>query len=133
MRPRSLLCEAFIVTPNRKEKMLNITPDTGPFLALLIHAMKARRILEIGTSNGYSTLWLADAAQRVGGRVTRLEVLPDKAEMARRNFARPGLSSWIQLHPGDAVRAFHQTFVLIGVITGGAVLAALRMRPARPA
>lgn len=87
---------------NRKEKMLNITPETGAFLELLIQGMKARRILEIGTSNGYSTLWLAHAAQRVGGSVTTVEVLLDKADMARRNFARADLLSWIYLHLGEA-------------------------------
>ncbi len=87
---------------NRQARMLNITPDTGPFLALLIQAIQARRVLEIGTSNGYSTLWLADAVQRLGGRVTTIEVLPDKAHMARHNFARAELASWIQLHLGDA-------------------------------
>ncbi len=39
------------------DKKLNITPDTGELLAILVQAIKARRVLEIGTSNGYSTLW----------------------------------------------------------------------------
>lgn len=47
----------------RPRRMLNITRDTGEFLSVIIRAMNARRILEIGTSNGYSTLWLASAAQ----------------------------------------------------------------------
>ena len=50
--------------------MLNITRATGEFLAVL--ATGARRVLEIGTSNGYSTLWLADAARVIGGAVARL-------------------------------------------------------------
>jgi predicted O-methyltransferase YrrM len=49
-------------TSERPRKMLNITRDTGQFLAVLIRATLARRVLEIGTSNGYSTLWLAGAA-----------------------------------------------------------------------
>ena len=48
-------------TTERAERMLNITRDTGEFLLLLIRAQKAKRVLEIGTSNGYSTLWLAHA------------------------------------------------------------------------
>ena len=44
---------------DRPRRMLNITRDTGEFLAVLVIAMNARRVLEIGTSNGYSTLWLA--------------------------------------------------------------------------
>jgi predicted O-methyltransferase YrrM len=87
---------------DRKEKMLNITPETGSFLSLLIQAIKARRVLEIGTSNGYSTLWLADAVQHLAGTVTTVEVLAYKADMARINFARTGLAAYIQLHLGDA-------------------------------
>ena len=75
-------------------------PDSPEFR--ITGLIQARRVLEIGTSNGYSTLWLADAVQRLGGRVTTIEVLPDKAHMARHNFARAELASWIQLHLGDA-------------------------------
>ena len=73
---------------DRSQKMLNITPDTGEFLLLLIRALKAKRVLEIGTSNGYSTLWLAQAVQPHGGQVTTLELEPHKADMARTNFQR---------------------------------------------
>src|SRR5512135_42008 len=73
---------------SRSHKMLNITPDTGEFLRLLVRALKARRILEIGTSNGYSTLWLACAVQPINGSVTTLEKSPYEADMARANFAR---------------------------------------------
>ena len=54
-------------TQERSRRMLNITRDTGAFLAVLVRATAARRVLEIGTSNGYSTLWLADAARAIGG------------------------------------------------------------------
>jgi predicted O-methyltransferase YrrM len=87
---------------DRSERMRNVTPKTGALLALLVEATKARRVLEVGTSNGYSTLWLADAAQRLGGTVTTLEFLPGKAEMALENFRKAGLESLITLHLGDA-------------------------------
>ena len=55
----------------RPRRMLNITRDTGEFLSVLVvAATNAQRVLEIGTSNGYSTLWLAQAVQRIGGHVT---------------------------------------------------------------
>jgi predicted O-methyltransferase YrrM len=83
-------------------RMLNITPDTGEFLAVLVKAMGARRILEIGTSNGYSTLWLADAAASIDGAVTTVEISPAKIAMARENVDRAGLAGCITLREGDA-------------------------------
>ena len=87
---------------NRATRMLNITPDTGAFLAVLVKAAQARRILEIGTSNGYSTLWLADAAAGIGGAVVTVEMAPAKIAMARANFARAGLANRIDQREGDA-------------------------------
>lgn len=82
-------------TDERSRKMLNITHDTGEFLALLVKACKARNVLEIGTSNGYSTLWLADAVGE-GGSVTTIEKAPHKRAMAEQNFQRAGLRPRIQ-------------------------------------
>ncbi len=62
----------------RSHKMLNVTPDTGRFLWILVRLSRATRILEVGTSNAYSTIWLADAARETSGRVTTLENNPDK-------------------------------------------------------
>ena len=76
---------------DRGRRMLNITPDTGEFLSVLVRFGNARRVLEIGTSNGYSTLWLAEAAAAIDGHVTTLEFAADKVAMARANFARSGL------------------------------------------
>lgn len=87
---------------NRATRMLNITPDTGAFVALLVKATQAHRILEIGTSNGYSTLWLADAAAGIGGAVTTVEMSPAKIALARANFARAGLAERITQREGDA-------------------------------
>ena len=76
----------------RARRMLNITPDTGEFLS----------VLEIGTSNGYSTLWIAEAAAAIDGHVTTLEYAADKVAMARDAFARSGLADRITLVHGDA-------------------------------
>lgn len=86
----------------RGRRMLNITPDTGEFLAVLVRFGVARRVLEIGTSNGYSTLWLAEAAAAIDGHVTTLEFAGDKVAMARANFARSGLAEHVTLVHGDA-------------------------------
>src|SRR5918993_1692410 len=88
-------CDA--ATNPRTQRMLNITRDTGAFLAVLVRATAARRVLEIGTSNGYSTLWLADAARAIGGSVTTVEFAEYKVELASNNFARSELSPFITL------------------------------------
>src|SRR5215470_2522388 len=75
----------------RPKRMLNITRDTGRLLWILARAMGATRILEVGTSNAFSTIWLADAARSTGGRVTTLELNPDKIALARANLATAGL------------------------------------------
>jgi predicted O-methyltransferase YrrM len=86
----------------RARRMMNITHDTGEFLVLLTRAVDARRVLEIGTSNGYSTLWLAYAVQPLNGKVITVEHSAYKAELARENFKRVALEEWIYLHLGDA-------------------------------
>jgi predicted O-methyltransferase YrrM len=89
--------------------MLNITRDTGEFLSVLIRATLARRVLEIGTSNGYSTLWLASAAQAIGGSVTTIEFSDYKIALATNNFARSGLASSITSIQDDAGRVLAHT------------------------
>lgn len=77
------------------DQLLNITPDTGLFLSILIKAVRARRVLEIGTSNGYSTIWIADALKDTRGKVTTVEVSEKKFSMARSNFQKSGLYQYI--------------------------------------
>jgi predicted O-methyltransferase YrrM len=84
-------------TTERPRRMLNITRDTGEFLGVLVRATTARCVLEIGTSNGYSTLWLAEAARANGGTVTTIELAEHKVGLASTNFARSGLSQFISL------------------------------------
>lgn len=86
----------------RPRRMLNITRDTGEFLAVLVRATHARRVLEIGTSNGYSTLWLAEAASAIDGRITTIDLSEFKLALAARNFERSGLSSVITQVHGEA-------------------------------
>jgi predicted O-methyltransferase YrrM len=85
-------------------RMLNIPRETGRFLQVLAMSARAQRILEIGTSNGYSTLWLARAARAVGSRVTTVERLESKFALARANFERAGLDeviTQVQANGGD--------------------------------
>jgi predicted O-methyltransferase YrrM len=86
----------------RPKRMLNITRDTGRLLWVLVRATGATRILEVGTSNAFSTIWLADAARATGGRVTTLEVNPEKVALARANLASAGLDGLVEIITGPA-------------------------------
>ena len=89
----------------RPKRMLNITRDAGRLLWILVRAMSATRILEVGTSNAFSTIWLADAARSTGGRVTTLELNPEKIALARVNLATAGLEGVVDIIEGRAVDA----------------------------
>ena len=97
-----------VATKDIPRRMLNVTRETGELLAVLVHATAARQVLEIGTSNGYSTLWLAEAARRIGGSVTTVEFSDYKIGLASANFVRSGLSSFITLVREDAGRFLKQ-------------------------
>lgn len=86
----------------RAEKMLNITADTGLLLWMVIRSMEPARLLEIGTSNGYSTIWWADALTGPAQELTTVELNPWKAELARKNFEEAGVSDRIRLVVEDA-------------------------------
>lgn len=87
---------------DRLDRFRNVEPDTAELLGVLIRATGARRILELGTSNGYSTIWLADAAQATGGRVLSVDVDADRVELARANLAAAGLEDLVDLRTTDA-------------------------------
>ncbi|MFL9591486.1 O-methyltransferase [Aeromonas schubertii] len=89
-------------TAHHGQRMLNITRDTGEFLGVLVRATGAKRVLEVGTSNGYSTLWLAEAVRDAGGKVMTLELQESKRMLALANVERAGLLPWIELVGGDA-------------------------------
>ena len=128
----------------RPRRMLNITPATGRLLSILIRSSRATRILEVGTSNAYSTIWLADAARATGGRVVTLEADPGKIVLAGENLRHAGCEDQVQIVPGraaetlptlsgpfdfvflDADRASYLTYfelVLPKVVSGGLIVA----------
>ena len=84
------------------EAYWNISRDNAVFLSSLLKAMGAKRVLEVGTSNGYSTLWFAEAVRAYGGEVVTLEFDAVRAALARENFAKAGLTQAITLIEGDA-------------------------------
>lgn len=80
---------------------INVTPNQGKLLHLLARVRGARRILEIGTLGGYSTIWLARALP-AGGRLVTLEYSPKHAEVARGNLERAGLGEVVEVRVGPA-------------------------------
>ena len=85
-----------------EERGRNLKPDAGAFLNLLVKATRPRLTVEVGTSNGYSTLWLAEAAQAVGGRIVTLELRPRSHAEAVANLAQVGLGDVVEARLGDA-------------------------------
>lgn len=83
--------------------LLPIGKAAAQFVNLLIKQAKARSILEVGTSYGYSTVWLAEAARETGGTVTTLELHPRKVDYARDRMAEAGLSDHVDFRIGDAL------------------------------
>jgi predicted O-methyltransferase YrrM len=84
------------------DRAWNITPEQGKFLSMLIRAVKPRYILEVGTSFGYSTLWLGEAAKDIGACVTTIDIDPDKIDVARQFFQKAGLSDIVIIKKGQA-------------------------------
>ena len=93
---------------DRLARWRNVEPETAALLGVLIRAKSARRVLEIGTSNGYSTIWLGDAAQDTGGTVLTLEIEPERTAIARENLARAGLTQLVDLRTQDAAEALRE-------------------------
>jgi predicted O-methyltransferase YrrM len=86
------------------QEMLAITADTGLFFSVLLKAIKARRILEVGTSAGFSTLWFADAmGKNHSTRIITIEMNPQKVERALKNFKEAGVDKIIEIKQGIAL------------------------------
>jgi len=86
----------------RDEFLLSVGRSTATFLHILAAEAGATRLLEVGSSYGYSTIWLAHAARLTGGRLTSLELQPAKVEYARERLKRAGLSDVVDFRIGDA-------------------------------
>jgi predicted O-methyltransferase YrrM len=101
---------------SRVAGLRNVPRDAGQFLHILVQATGARRVLEIGTSNGYSALWLATALEATGGRLVTVERDSGKAKMARKNLRAAGLADRVEVKIGEAgkvLRRLHGPFDLV--------------------
>ena len=90
---------------DRLERFRNVEPETAELLGVLVRAMGAQRVLEIGTSNGYSTIWLGDAAEAVGGSVVSLDIDAERTAAAFDNLTQAGVDEFVELHTQDAADA----------------------------
>ena len=96
-------------TTDRLERLRNVEPETAALLALLVRATGARRVLELGTSNGYSTVWLADAVSANDGSLTSVELDPERTTQAAHNLERAGLRTVVDLRIQDAADTLRQS------------------------
>ena len=102
----------------RDEFLLEVGEAVATMMHILVREAKAKTILEVGTSYGYSTVWLADAARTTGGRVITLDVNAQKQTYARSMLERAGLLDFVVFRCGDALESIDQMketidFVLI--------------------
>lgn len=86
---------------DRLQRRRNLEPDAAEFLWWLVQATGARTVLEIGTSNGYSTIWLADALRQTGGRLVSVDTDPATQADAHTNLGEAGLADLVDLRVGD--------------------------------
>jgi predicted O-methyltransferase YrrM len=91
------------VALRRDEMLLPVGRAAGTLINLLIREAEARRILEVGSSYGYSTTWLAEAARAIDGKVVSLELQQPKIDYARQQLARAGLQAHVEFKLGDAL------------------------------
>lgn len=110
VRPDAMLNAALASGAAAGMPAINVAPNQGKLLYLLARLQGARKILEIGTLAGYSTIWLARALPP-GGRVVTLEVDPKHADVARANFAIAGLAGMVDLRVGPALDTLPQLAV----------------------
>lgn len=86
-----------------QDEFWNISPEVGKFLYIMAKTKRAKNILELGTSNGYSTLWLALAAKELKATITTIEYHQCRVDLARKNFEQCGLTDIIQSYQGKII------------------------------
>jgi predicted O-methyltransferase YrrM len=89
---------------DRSKKLLNLEPLSAQLLSILVRSSQSTRLLEIGTSNGYSTIWLAWATRALGGHISSIDREAHKQVLADANLRRAGLREVVDLVCGDATQ-----------------------------
>jgi predicted O-methyltransferase YrrM len=104
----------------RDQLLLSVGRATGTVMNLLVKSLKARSILELGTSYGYSAVWLAEAARETGGKVITTELVAEKSAYAKQKLASVGLAPFVDFRVGDVLQILRSLdgpidFVLLDV------------------
>ncbi|MEP6766262.1 MAG: O-methyltransferase [Gemmatimonadaceae bacterium] len=107
IQPDKALSQALTASTNAGLPEIAVSPNQGKFLQLLVRMCNARRVLEIGTLGGYSTIWMARALP-IDGVLITLELDSKHAEVARANFKNAGVEKNIMLRQGAAVDTMQQ-------------------------
>ncbi|MER7180565.1 class I SAM-dependent methyltransferase [Streptomyces hyaluromycini] len=94
---------------DRLLRLRNMTPDAARLVSTLIRARRATSVLEIGTSNGYSAIWFADAVRDTGGRLTTVEIDADRVTAALANLDRAGVLEYADVVHGDGAETLART------------------------
>ncbi|MDR1168262.1 MAG: O-methyltransferase [Heliobacteriaceae bacterium] len=90
-----------------QKEFWNISRVTGRFLNILVREANAENVLEIGTSNGYSGIWLGSAVRRTGGKLITIEYWEKRLSIAKENFIKCGLADYIEAIQGDAIEVLN--------------------------
>lgn len=122
LEKQSALERSGLIEISHKDSMLAITSDTGKFFSILLSSMNAKKILEVGTSVGYSTLWLAYSFyhnkenSRLSKRnITTIDNNPLKIKKATANFKNAGVSDIIEIIEGNAIEVLNQLSINVDV------------------
>lgn len=123
--------------PERDNLLMPIGPEAGALVHALITGTGCRTILELGTSFGYSALWLADAARQTGGSVVSVDMSAEKQRYAQSQLERLGLEGFVQFIEGDAVEIIKREnksydFVLLDLFAGAYIPAFDALLPSLP-
>ena len=99
---QKLLAQLDDLLANQSNGMMNVPPEDGRMLRLLTEAVNAQRVVEIGTSNGYSGIWFCLALRKTGGKLTTFDIDEGRFKLATENFKRAGVSELVKQVFGDA-------------------------------
>jgi len=86
----------------------NVTDEVAKFLNMMIHVKRPKNVLEIGCANGYSTIWMAESAEKVGAKLHTIDHSAPTFEEAKKNLEEVGFAKVVEFHFGDAVEVISE-------------------------